>query len=58
MVNKATHKSESLVDHVYIKTTLMEEFFTTATVENIYFSDRDAARTVIEKSCIDLHAIP
>ena len=58
MVNKSTHKSESVLDHVYIKKTLMEEFFTTVTVENIYSSDHDAVRTVIEKSCIDLHAIP
>ena len=27
----------------------MEEFFVNATVENIYFSDHDAARIVIDK---------
>ena len=58
MVNKSTHKSESLVDHVYIKKTLLEEFFTTATVENIYFSDHDAARTVIGKNSGNFHNIP
>ena len=32
MVNKPTHISGSLVDHIYIKKDLMEEFFT---AENI-----------------------
>ena len=35
MVNKPTHISGSLVDHVYIKKDLMEEFFTNVTAENI-----------------------
>ena len=35
MVNKPTHISGSLTDHVYIKKALMEEFFTNVTVENI-----------------------
>ena len=42
MVNKPTHISGSLIDHVYIKKSLIEEFFSNATVENIYFSDHDA----------------
>ena len=29
----------------------MEGFFTNVTVENIYFSDHDAVRTVIQKFC-------
>ena len=41
-VNKPTHISGSLTDHVYIKKTLMEEFSTNETVKNIYFSDHDA----------------
>ena len=35
MVNKPTHISGSLVDHIYIKKDLMEEFFTNVTAGNI-----------------------
>ena len=37
MVNKSTVISGSLMDHVHIKKALLEELFTNATVENIYF---------------------
>ena len=37
IVNKPTHMSVSLIDHFCIKKTLMEEFLTNLTVENIYF---------------------
>ena len=33
------HISESLIDNVYLNKCLMDEFFTSAAVENIYFSD-------------------
>ena len=49
MVNKPRDISGSLIDHVYIKTTLMKELFTNATLEKIYFSDHDAVRIIIEK---------
>ena len=49
MVNKPTHISGSLIGHVYIKKGLIEELFTNATVENIYFWDDDAVRIIIEK---------
>ena len=55
MVNKPTHISGSLIDHVYIKKTLMEEFSTNVTVENIYFSDHDALRIVIKKNAVDFN---
>ena len=55
MVNKPTHISGSLIYHVYIKKALMEEFFTNVNVENIYFSDHDAARIVIGKNSVDFH---
>ena len=58
MVNKPTHISRSLIDHVYIKKALMEEFFTNVTVENIYFSDHDAVRITIEKNYLDFHINP
>ena len=32
IVNKPTHISGSLIDHVYIKKTLMKEFFANATI--------------------------
>ena len=58
MVNKPTHTSGSLIDHVYIKKSLMEELFFNATVQNIYFSDHDAVRIIIEKNSIDFCTIP
>ena len=57
IVNKSTHTSGSLIDHVYIKKTLLEEFPANAIVENIYFSDHDAIRIVIEKN-VDFQIIP
>ena len=35
IINKLIHISGSLIDHVYIKKTLMEELFANAIVENI-----------------------
>ena len=58
MVNKPTHISGSLIDHVFIKKDLMEEFFTNATVQNIYFSDHDAVRILIEKNAVGFYTIP
>ena len=58
MVNKPTHISGSLIDHVYIKKALMEELFTNVTVENIYFSDHYAARIVIHKNYADFQINP
>ena len=40
--NELTHLSESQIDHVYIKSTLLEEFHTKTTDKNMYFSDHDA----------------
>ena len=33
----------------------MEELFTDATVENIYFSDQDVLRNIFEKNSVDFH---
>ena len=57
IINKPTHMSGSLIDHVYIKEALMEEFFTNPSVENVYFSDHDALRIVIEKNSVDFHTV-
>ena len=58
MVNKPIHISGSLIDHVYIKTALMEELFTNVTVENVYFSDHGAVRIVIHKNYADFQINP
>ena len=58
MVNKPTHISGSLIDYVYIKKALMEEFFTNVTAENIYFSDHDALRITIQKNYVGFHINP
>ena len=58
MVNKPTHISRSLIDHAYIKKILTEEFFTKATVENIYFSDHDGVRIITEKNAVNFRTIP
>ena len=36
----------------------MEEFFSSVIVENSYFSDHDAVRTVVEKNSVDFHINP
>ena len=58
MVNKPMHISGFLIDHVYIKKSLIEEFVTNATVKNIYFSDHDAVRIVIEINGAGFRTIP
>ena len=57
MVNKPTHIFGSLID-VSLKKSFVEECLFNATVENIYFSDHDAVRTIIEKSAVDFRSIP
>lgn len=58
MVNKPTHITGSLIEHVYIKEALMEKLFTNVTVENIFFLDHDAVRIVIEKNSVVFHINP
>ena len=53
MVNKPPSISGSLIDHVYIKKTLIAEFSIKTTVENIYFSNHDVIRIAIEKNNVD-----
>ena len=55
MVNKPTHTSGSLIDHVHIKKALMEELFTNVTVENIHFSDHDAVKIATVKNYVVFH---
>ena len=58
MVNKPTHIPGSLIDHVYFKKVLMEEFFTTLTIQNIYILDHHVVRITIEKNYVDFHINP
>ena len=58
IVNKPTHIPGSLIDHVYIEKTLMEEFTTNEIVGNIYFSDHETGRIVVEKNVVDFCSIP
>ena len=58
MVNKPTHISRSLIDHLHVKKSLIAEFCTNATVANIYFSDHDAVKITTEKNAVDFHTIP
>lgn len=48
--NEPTHISGSQVDHVCVKSALLEEFHTNAIVQNISFSDQDAVRVVFWKN--------
>ena len=52
------HISGFLINHAYIKKSLIEEFFTNATVENIYFSDHDAVRIIIEINGVGFRTTP
>ena len=58
IVNKPIHISGSLIDHIYIMISSMDEFFINATVENIYFSDRDAVIMKTEKNAVNFQNIP
>lgn len=47
-----------MINHVYIKNTLIKEFFTTVSVEKTYFSVHDVVRTVIDKNADNTYTIP
>ena len=53
MVNKRTNIPKILINYVCIKKNLTEELSTDETVENIYVSDNEAIRIVIEKTAAD-----
>ena len=58
MGNKQIHLSGTLIDHVYIKETLMAEFSVKPIFEIIYFLDHDVIRILIEQSNGDFHTVP
>ena len=53
LVREATHISGSLIDHVYVRKNLLEEFNVNVKVQNVYFSDHDAVRIMITKDEVD-----
>ena len=55
MVNKPTHISGYLIDHIFIKKALMEELFTNVTFIS---SDYDAVRIATHKNHVDFHINP
>ena len=50
VVNTATHISGSLLDHVYVSKELCEQVEITSTVKNVYFTDHDAVKIVLEST--------
>ena len=50
-----THISGSLIDHVYVKKSLLEEFNVIVKVQNVFFLDHDAVRIVITNDKIDFN---
>ena len=57
IVDNPWNTSGSLIFHIYIKKTLMENLFADATVKNIYFSDHDVVRILIDENAVDFHTI-
>ena len=57
MVKKLTQLSGSLIDHVYIKKTLMANFSINATADNINFSDHDVIKIVIVQNNVYFHTV-
>ena len=49
--------SVSLIDHFCIKKTLMEEFLTNLTVENIYFEIMMLSGLKLRKNVVNFHTI-
>lgn len=47
-----------MINHVYIKNTLIKEFFTTVSNEKTYFSVHDVVRIVIDKNADNIYTIP
>lgn len=56
-VHKPMDISGSQVDHIYVMKTLMEEFSTNLTVENIYFLDIDVVKIATEKDAVNFDSI-
>ena len=53
VVNKPPRMSGSQIDHIYIKSSLLEEFHAKTIIENIYVSDRGALRIAFQKKEVD-----
>ena len=53
VVHEETQISRSQIDQVYINKGLLEEFHENDIVQNLYFSNYDAARIVFHKNKLD-----
>ena len=49
VVDSPTHISGSLIDHVYVLKSLLNDVNVNCVVKNIYFSDHDAVKISLER---------
>ena len=57
LVEEPTHIGGSLLDHVYVRNTILQEFDVNVSILNTYFSDHDAVRIKLSKKEIDFQVI-
>ena len=53
VVNEPMHISGSLIDHIYIKNTLLKDFAFNVKVQNMYFLNYDAVKIVLKNKKVD-----
>ena len=49
LYDKPTHLGGALLDHVFVKKTVLKQYTVTCSVLNIYFSDQDAIQLEISE---------
>ena len=57
VVKEPTHLSGSLLDHIYVRNTVLQEFYISTSVINLYFSDHDAIRLKLQKRMLTLTSL-
>ena len=55
MVKDATHIFGSLLDHAYVRNSILREFTFSAFIQHIHFSDNDGIRFKVLKNDIDFN---
>ena len=55
VVKEPTHLSGSLLDQIYVRNTVLQEFSVSASVIDLYFSDHDAVRLKMTSSNVDFN---
>ena len=55
VVKEPTHLSGSLLDHVYVKNSILQEYCVSTSMINLYFSDHDAVQLTISNRNIDFN---